>query len=90
MPKKLALAGEPIPAGLSSKAKAVGNLVTGLIGLATTTAALNLIPDDVVTDEQVIGAGFLLTSVVTLIVTYLVPNKLTEEITVGTDPEPGA
>lgn len=80
-----AAAGEPIPSGLSSKAKAIGNAITLIVGVVTSGAALALIPDDVVSDAQVLGAGALITSIVQLVVTYLVPNKLTAPIEVTGD-----
>lgn len=79
----VAAAGEPIPAGLSTKAKAIANVIVLLVGIVTSSAALLLIPDDVVSDTTVLAVGALLTSIAQAIATLQVSNALTAPIVVN-------
>ncbi len=78
-------AGAPIPAGLSSKAKFVANLIVSAVGILTSAAALALIPDDVVPDATVLAVGAVLTLVANAVSTLQTSNKLTAPIEVVGD-----
>lgn len=82
-------AGEPIPAGLSSKAKLIGNLITAIVGIATSGAALALVPNDVVADETILSVGGIVTLAVGAWVTYYTSNALTAPISYIPDDIPG-